>query len=128
MVLAPFCPLRRLRRHLSQRERLFVIPIIKQIGRESKFSAEISAYNSPLRTTEKYRMDFFVIFMSPPLRQILDRIHRSTVFPDFKMQMGAGCDTGIAGFGNSLTDVYIISFFNQNFTQMGIQGAVNIAV
>ena len=33
-------PLRRLRRHLSQRERLFVSSIITQIGRENKFSAE----------------------------------------------------------------------------------------
>ena len=41
VVLAPFCPLRRLRRHLSQRERLLFSSIISQIGRENKFSAEI---------------------------------------------------------------------------------------
>ena len=34
------CPLRRLRRHLSQRERLFVSLIITQIGRENNISAE----------------------------------------------------------------------------------------
>ena len=39
-ILATIYPLRRLRRHLSQRERLFVSPIISQIGRENKFSAE----------------------------------------------------------------------------------------
>ena len=40
VVVATICPLRRLRRHLSQRERLFVSPIITQIGRENKFSAD----------------------------------------------------------------------------------------
>ena len=40
VVVATICPLRRLRRHLSQRERLFANPIITQIGRENKFSAE----------------------------------------------------------------------------------------
>ena len=39
-VIATICPLRRLRRHLSQRERLFVSSIITQIGRGNKFSAE----------------------------------------------------------------------------------------
>ena len=41
VVVATICPLRRLRRHLSQRERLFANSIITQIGRENKFSAEI---------------------------------------------------------------------------------------
>jgi hypothetical protein len=40
-ILATIYPLRRLRRHLSQRERLFVSPIISQIGRENNVSAEI---------------------------------------------------------------------------------------
>ena len=39
-IVAFIRPLRRLRRHLSQRERLFVSLIITQIGRENKFSAE----------------------------------------------------------------------------------------
>ena len=58
-VIATICPLRRLRRHLSQRARLLISPIITQIGRESKFSAEIlsvchfSAKNTP-RTAGLY--------------------------------------------------------------------------
>ena len=40
-VIATICPLRRLRRHLSQRARLSAHPIITQIGRENKFSAEV---------------------------------------------------------------------------------------
>ena len=36
VLCAQLSPLRRLRRHLSQRARLFVSPIITQIGRESK--------------------------------------------------------------------------------------------
>ena len=40
VVVATICPLRRLRRHLPQRERLLVSPIITQIGRENKFSAD----------------------------------------------------------------------------------------
>ena len=36
VVVATICPLRRLRRHLSQWERPFVSPIIPQIGRENK--------------------------------------------------------------------------------------------
>ena len=39
-IVAFIRPIRRLRRHLSQRERLFVNPIISQIGRENKVSAE----------------------------------------------------------------------------------------
>ena len=38
-IIATICPLRRLRRHLSQWERLFVSPIIAQIGRENNISA-----------------------------------------------------------------------------------------
>ena len=41
VLCAQLSPLRRLRRHLSQRARLFVSSIITQIGRENKFSAEI---------------------------------------------------------------------------------------
>ena len=41
VIVAIIRPLRRLRRHLSQRERLFVSPIITQIGRENNRSAEI---------------------------------------------------------------------------------------
>ena len=36
VLFAQLSPLRRLRRHLSQRARLFVSPIITQIGRENK--------------------------------------------------------------------------------------------
>ena len=39
-VIATICPLRRLRRHLSPRARLFVNPVITQIGRENNISAE----------------------------------------------------------------------------------------
>ena len=41
VVVATICPLRRLRRHLSQRERLFANSIITKIGRENNSSAEI---------------------------------------------------------------------------------------
>ena len=40
VIVAIIRPLRRLRRHLSPRERLFVSPIISQIGRENNISAE----------------------------------------------------------------------------------------
>ena len=40
-IIATICPLRRLRRHLSQKARLSIMSIITQIGRENKFSAEI---------------------------------------------------------------------------------------
>ena len=41
VLCAQLSPLRRLRRHLSRRERLFVSPIITQICRENNISAEI---------------------------------------------------------------------------------------
>ena len=41
VLCVQFSPLRRFRRHLSQRERLFVSTIITQIGRENNISAEI---------------------------------------------------------------------------------------
>ena len=41
VVVVTICPLRRLRRHLSQRERLYVTHIITQIGRENNLSAEV---------------------------------------------------------------------------------------
>ena len=62
MVFAPFCPLRRLRRHLSQRERLFLSPIITQIGRENKFSAEILVpVISPLRMQREKASSFCLL-------------------------------------------------------------------
>jgi len=68
VVVATICPLRRLRRHLSQRERLFVNPIIPQIDRENKFSAEI--YVS--RTVEDAGPYNFVnILMRTSLKQVL---------------------------------------------------------
>ena len=60
VVVATICPLRRLRRHLSQRERLFVNPIITQIGRENKFSAEVFVpNNSPPRMQRELRVIVF---------------------------------------------------------------------
>ena len=53
VVVATICPLRRLRRHLSQRERLLASSIITQIGRGNNPFADffVLAY-SPLRITE----------------------------------------------------------------------------
>ena len=57
-------PLRRLRRHLSQGRGFFVIPIITQIGREDKFSADIFVpVNSPLMTTEKSSQRFLFLLI-----------------------------------------------------------------
>ena len=53
VIVAIVPPLRRLRRHLSPRARLFVSSIITQIGRGNNHSAEIFVFeNPPLRTTE----------------------------------------------------------------------------
>ena len=63
-IVAFIRPLRRLRRHLSQRERLFDSLIITQIGRENKFSAEIFVPAiSPLRMQRERGAYFFVWYI-----------------------------------------------------------------
>ena len=95
VVVATICPLRRLRRHrlaaarsrsgsdttpwchsfpsrrfATQRERLLAIPIITQIGRENKFSAEIYIpANSSFTTTAKFCRVFSVYLHRKPLRR-----------------------------------------------------------
>ena len=61
VLCARLSPLRRLRRHLSQRERHFANLIITQIGRENKFSAEIFvSVISPLRMQRERQRSCFV--------------------------------------------------------------------
>ena len=73
-VIATICPLRRLHRHLSQRERLFANPIVTQIGRENNLSAEICLLRvaedvDPYKCCAKHPYEnapkaaFFIIFL-----------------------------------------------------------------
>ena len=67
VLCAQLSPLRRLRRHLSQRARLFVSSIITQIGRENKFSANLCAYQFSVKNNRERRIFSFYFSISAVL-------------------------------------------------------------
>ena len=79
MVFAPFCPLRRLRRHLSQSERLFFICHYNTNRQRKQYLCRfLYPNNSPLRTTEKsFRRSFIILTL---LNNLLCDLFRYKLF------------------------------------------------